>query len=182
MGGAISIREAERDKLIDDVETRPTISADGIVNGKLSYINDIKSALVLFALGVKYERGVDEPVDIALAASCYRKAAERGHSEAQFKLGEMYFLGRGVENDNVQAFRWYREAAKQGSPHAQFNLGCMHFEGMGVVKDWGSAMKWFELSASQGHEKAANALAFMSASTEDKQIRIHSSFSVAHEF
>lgn len=47
------------------------------------------------------------------------KLAKQGNAEAQFKLGEMYEEGRGVEKDLHQAHYWYEKAAAQGSLDAK---------------------------------------------------------------
>ena len=52
----------------------------------------------------------------------YRKAAEHGHSEAQFRLGKGYFNGSGVEKDEAEAVKWYRKAAEQGHLGAKIAL------------------------------------------------------------
>ena len=140
------------------------------VNGSFGYINNISSPLVLYAIGVKYDLGVDAPADLTRAAPCYRRAAEQGHAMAQFNLGSMYNHGRGVENENVESVRWYREAANQGVPNAQCSLGHMYFEGMGVEKNWEEAVIWFRLSAAQGNRRAADAARFITARTQAKMI------------
>ena len=48
------------------------------------------------------------------AAIWYRRAAERGHAEAQFALGLAYEDGRGVPQDMREALSWYQKAADQG--------------------------------------------------------------------
>ncbi|MEI6809607.1 MAG: tetratricopeptide repeat protein, partial [bacterium] len=43
-----------------------------------------------------------------------RKAAERGDSTAQSKLGVLYSKGQGVIVDDEEAVKWFRKAAAQG--------------------------------------------------------------------
>ena len=42
----------------------------------------------------------------------FRQAAEQGHADAQFNLGNMYANGEGVPEDDAEAARWYRMAAE----------------------------------------------------------------------
>ena len=56
----------------------------------------------------------------------FRRAAERGHAEAQFVLAVTYDQGDGVPEDDAEAVRWYRKAAEQGHALAQFGLGTMY--------------------------------------------------------
>lgn len=58
-------------------------------------------------------QGVDK--DAATAAEWYRKAAEKGVSDAQFRLGHAYETGEGVPADMEYAFGWYSVAAHLGS-------------------------------------------------------------------
>ena len=59
----------------------------------------------------------------------FREAAEQGNPQAQYDLGVMFQLGRGVAQDSAAAVRWYLEAAEHGYPEAQFNLAVRHTEG-----------------------------------------------------
>ena len=58
-----------------------------------------------------YANGQNLPQDDAQAVTCYRQAAEQGHSVAQFNLGASYFTGRGVPQDYVEAHKWRNLAA-----------------------------------------------------------------------
>ena len=42
-----------------------------------------------------------------------RQAAEQGDAAAQYTLGRLYELGRGVPKDEAKAAHWYRKAAEQ---------------------------------------------------------------------
>ena len=44
--------------------------------------------------------------------------AKGGDSNSQFKLGEMYFNGRGVKRNPVESLKWYTLAARQGNIRA----------------------------------------------------------------
>ena len=48
----------------------------------------------------------------------YRLGAERGEAQAQYSLGNMYLLGKGVSQDNVQAYKWFNLAAARGDKKA----------------------------------------------------------------
>jgi len=166
MGGALSIRQAQVTADVIDGNKAGFLGAEKLtVNGSLCYVDDIRSTIVLNAVGEKYELGEEVPADFALAARCYQRAAEQEHPVAQFNLGSMYTFGRGAENDFVQAEWWYRKSADQGMPHAQCNLGHMYLNGVGVENNWTTAMEWFLLSAKQGHERAADAVEILKART-----------------
>jgi hypothetical protein len=48
----------------------------------------------------------------------YRKAADQGDVNAQYRLGVMHAEGRGVAQDYVQAHMWFKLAAAQGHKEA----------------------------------------------------------------
>ena len=84
----------------------------------------------------------------------YQWRAEQGHADAQFYLGLMHALGKGVPRDYEKAAMWYRKAAKQGYADARFELGRLYAVGDGVPQDLVQAYIWTSLAADQGHSKA----------------------------
>ena len=87
----------------------------------------------------------------------WRRLAEQGDAEAQFKLGNRYVEGRGVPQDFAEAAKWYRMAAEQGHATAQNNLGVMYANGEGVPQDDVQAYAWFDIAAAQGDTLASEA-------------------------
>lgn len=80
-----------------------------------------KSILLLAAVVVLagFRPGLaEEPVIKKL-----RQAAEQGDSSAQYTLGGMYFVGRGVPKDDRAGVKWIRQAAEQRHFRAQAALG-----------------------------------------------------------
>src|SRR5579862_9560981 len=66
-----------------------------------------------FSLGLMYEKGHGVPMDFAVAAQWYRRAADQGYANAQANLGTLYFDGHGVAQDYDAAIRWRLKAAEQ---------------------------------------------------------------------
>ncbi len=89
---------------------------------------------------------LENPVE---AVKWYRKAAENGHSQAQYVMGKSYHSGEGVPKDQVEAFKWWRKAAEQGHATSRFNLGVMYFLGRGTAKDFSEAARWFNVRSLQ---------------------------------
>lgn len=52
------------------------------------------------------------------ALKLYGKAAEWGDVQAQFKLGKMFYEGKGSPKNDAQAYLWSYMAAKQGHSSA----------------------------------------------------------------
>ena len=88
----------------------------------------------------------------------FRKAAEKGNAEAQFKLGNCLYQGLGAEQDQAEAVKWFRKAAEQGLAKAQFNLGLCFYQGQGTELDFVEAVKWFRKAAEQGLAEAQSNL------------------------
>ena len=63
------------------------------------------------------------------------KLAQKGNAEAQFKVGEMYESGRGVEKNMIEAKRWINKAAAQGNQAAGYKLLYYDLQKNGVNKD-----------------------------------------------
>jgi|GEM_PF-928272 len=61
------------------------------------------------------------------------KLAQKGNAEAQFKVGEMYETGRGVEKNMVEAKRWITRAAEQGHQAANYKLLYYDLQNNGVT-------------------------------------------------
>jgi hypothetical protein len=79
-----------------------------------------------------------------------RLSAEQGVAEAQYKMGNFYYTGKGVPRDYKEAVKWYRLAAEQGFAKAQTSLGGMYFDGLGVTQDHALAYMWLNNAGSNG--------------------------------
>lgn len=84
--------------------------------------------------------------------------AKQSNSQAQFKLGKMYFHGQGVAEDEKMAVSWFRKAAAQGNIDAMFELGNAYLLGNQAAKlvpdpDREAAL-WYFQAASSGHAEA----------------------------
>ena len=124
-------------------------------------------AILLFAAGVALP-GAEAPSD-AKARKIFLEAkakAEAGDAVAQSILGDCYYFGEGVREDEAEAAKWYRKAADQGDVRAQFSLGVMYAKGRGVPKDEAEAMKWYRQAADQGYAQAQVNLGQMYANGE----------------
>src|SRR5919106_1454360 len=99
--------------------------------------------------------------DYATALHLFRPLAGQGNAVAQYNLGMMYSLGRGVPRDYAVAVSWYLKAADQGDASAQYNLGVMYSIGQGVRPDPVAAVSWYRKAAEQGHAGAQSNLGVM---------------------
>ncbi len=95
-------------------------------------------------------KGDNEHFVISNEAKRFLNEAEQGNVDAQHKLGDCYFYGKGVVEDDNEAVRWYRKAAEQGHAVAQCSLGDCCYYGRGVTKDDSEAVSWYRRAAEQG--------------------------------
>ncbi len=85
--------------------------------------------------------------DIEKAAFCYEKAAGAGCTEAQLRIGEIYF-----NNGNyLSAINWFEKAARKGNDEKQNLLGHIYLDGKNTEQDLDKSYYWFRLSAKEGN-------------------------------
>jgi hypothetical protein len=84
--------------------------------------------------------------------------AEQGDADAQYKLGNNYYFGLGVNQDLAEARRWYLKAAENGHSEAQYSVGYNFENGLFVDTNIDEARIWYRKSAAQGYALAVSAL------------------------
>ena len=80
----------------------------------------------------------------------FTKAAELGDAASHFDLGDMYYIGRGVEEDEEKGVFHWEKAAIGGHPVARHNLGA--YEGMNGNTE--RAVKHLIIAANIGYEES----------------------------
>ena len=83
----------------------------------------------------------------------YKRGAKQGDSKCQWKLGDCYFYGYGIEKNYVEAIKWYEVAAKQGNSEGQWKLGMCYENGRGIGKYYNYAVIWYKKSAEQDNSE-----------------------------
>ena len=87
----------------------PGIAADKTeMKMKAAQISDIIEAVECFKKANSFLADEKYPE----AFQWYRKAAELGHTEAQYFIGHCYSEGISVKKDIAEAMKWYRKAAE----------------------------------------------------------------------
>ena len=82
-----------------------------------------------------------------------RDSAARGDAEAQFELGNAYWL-----HDGAEAAAWWLKASEQGHAKAQLALANAYLLGVGVPKDQAAGVALIRKAAEQGLVDAQFAL------------------------
>ena len=65
-----------------------------------------------YYLGEGVEQDEEEGVRL------FRQAAEQGHGDAQYWLGQAYCQGKGAGQDISEGLKWLMKAAEQGNENA----------------------------------------------------------------
>jgi TPR repeat protein len=150
------------DQIIDQLFKLPVKTNSTIIEAKQEMENiDIPE----FTLNANDQRILGDfykTVDTERSFYWYKKSAEQGNADAQFRVGVMYDNGQGVTEDKKQAFHWYKKAAEQGNVSAQFNLGSLYEEGAGVDKNKEEAAYWYRKAYKSGHSRAGSRLSMRS--------------------
>lgn len=99
--------------------------------------------------------------DFKTALTEWLPLAEDGNASAQYNIGQLYRLGRGVDQDYAKAGKWYEKAAEQWHSAARHNLAILYEKGLGVPINYAKAIDWYELAANQDYGFAQFNLAVM---------------------
>ena len=79
-------------------------------------------------LGVEYMKGDLVEKDHDKAIEWWKKAAEKGYAEAEYKLGVCYHFGFGIKKSHKLARYWYEKAANQQHKSAKVALKTLNEE------------------------------------------------------
>ncbi len=120
--------------------------------------------LALHDIGNMYRNGLLGEDNILKADEYFQKAlqgfleleptAKRLKPYMQYRIGKMYALGYGTEQDYTKAFGWFEKSADAGNKFAQYSLGSLYFYGNGATQDCEKAFEWFKKSANQDNAYA----------------------------
>lgn len=106
--------------------------------------------------------------------------AAEGNPEAQFQLGNMYYLPpkhSGLPKSFQKAFQLFEQAATQGHATAQHNLAVLFYRGEGVEIDRAKSIAWFMIAKNNGSKSAAKHLNELQSEIDsdiDQQVRVAS--------
>ncbi len=86
--------------------------------------------------------------------------AEQGDALAEYRLGTLYALGKGVDKDYTRAAPLLHAAAENGVAEAQYDYAVLCEHGFGVAKDPVEALAWYRKAAAQGNGDASLSLGY----------------------
>ena len=115
---------------------------------------------VLNAEALKYAFGEGRRKNETKAFEFWRKAAEKGHSLAQYNLGFCYLDGVGVSKNSQSALSWIQKSAEAHVPIAEYQMALLLSNGVGIPKDPAKAIEWYLKAAEQGFPPAYGNLGY----------------------
>lgn len=118
-----------------------------------------------YHLGCLYETGYGDDIflDESYAAELFTQAADLGHPEANFRMGDAYEHGKlGCPRDPALSVHFYTGAAERGHAAAMMGLCAWYMVGAEPVleKDEEEAYEWARRSAELGYVKAQYAVGY----------------------
>jgi hypothetical protein len=133
-----------------------------LVLGSVVCVGVIAGNMIAPAHAETLERALEayEFEEYQSAAQWLRPWAEKGHAEAQYRLGNLYEHGRGVEPSLSEAKKWYGRAAGQGHVVARRRLEALEGR-MASAGGESVALKWYQDKAAEGDPDAQYNLGFM---------------------
>ena len=94
--------------------------------------------------------------------------ANKGIARAQVRVGYMYYLGRGVNQDRATGVQYLKSAmpavtqfAQENRAWAQADMGSLFEDGVILQQSYPSAVKWYSKAANQGYAGAQTNLGNM---------------------
>ena len=100
-------------------------------------------------VGMLYEQGkYGLKRDFSKASTYYQKACQVQNAEGCYKLGNLYYYGKGVKQSYAKAFYYYKHACKNiwkpGVPEGCNNLAVLYEKGKGVKRNLKKARYYYQ--------------------------------------
>lgn len=132
--------------------------------------------LAVYDIGKMYAQGLFGADEAEKANKYFKNAlygfaqleptAKKLRSYVQYRIGKLYNLGYGIEQNYSKAFEWFGKSASQGNKFAQYSLGSLYYYGSGVEQNYEKAFQYYMLSANQGNAYACYEVGKMLSSSQ----------------
>ena len=103
-----------------------------------------------YLLGYRHEMGKTVKRSYTKAINWYKKAANKNHLDAQYRIGVLYYKRK----DYTKARYWLAKRAKGGHADSQYYFAKTFRYGLGTKEQTSLARKWFTKAAKQNHAGA----------------------------
>jgi len=99
------------------------------------------------------------------------KAAEQGHTNAQFSVGYNFLNGKGVAKNDSEAYSWINKSARAGHPRAQYFLAMVFEDGQVVQRNYIKSYMWAVISNGNGSIAAKGFAALLETKMLDQNVK-----------
>lgn len=120
-----------------------------------------KAFKYLRAAAMQLPRAGDSKKDVADTNPQQPQPSTQNAAMGAALLGQMYWRGDGVGQDNSTALRWFHRAAEHGNAAGLNSLGLMYQKGIVVPKNSDKALQFFQKAADYDHADAQVNLALV---------------------
>ncbi|CAI2182964.1 17091_t:CDS:2 [Funneliformis geosporum] len=117
-----------------EIKTIQSIENMEIAFNLLMNASEQNNKLAHYYVGKCFQYGYGTVNDDKLAFNYYNKVAEE-FASGQYKIGNFYYNGIGIEKNLEKAFYWYQKSAKKGHYKAQYKLAFIYENGSRIDKD-----------------------------------------------
>jgi len=114
----------------------------------------------------------------AVAAYLFEKSMEMGNMFAEAHLGDCYYVGNGVPEDNDKAFELFQKSAARGNALAMRSLGRFYKE---VDNNYAKAKEWYNKAKSYGKKNMEELLEELDEKFPDEKKKIDDALEKALE-
>ena len=168
----VPIAETEK-KVISTVETNPTEiiieqqqnpTKSNVLDDELSKTSsrELDDVRLRNGLGAYYSGNYQRAIEYL------QPLANKGIARAQVRVGYMYYLGRGVNQDRGTGVQYLKNAmpavtqfAQEDRAWAQADMGSLFEDGVILQQSYASAVEWYRKAANQGYAGAQTNLGNM---------------------
>ena len=120
---------------------------------------DADLPFAFYLLGLIHEHGLGIERDMPAAMELYRRSAESGVCQGQFRFGIALMEGQCVARNPTIGETWLRRAALAGEPRAAVAVGTIYAAAGSLPPNYLEAARWYEIAAQNGDKQSAGLLA-----------------------
>lgn len=161
-----NVKKISSDNQITDTGTTSTNQTDktNSIDDKLSENSskELDEVRLKNGLGAYYSGNYQRAIEYL------QPLADKGIARAQVRIGYMYYLGRGVNQDQSTGEKYFKNAmssvtqfAQDNRAWAQADMGSLFEDGIILKQNYPSAVEWYRKAADQGYAGAQTNLGNM---------------------
>ena len=119
-----------------------------------------------------YGKGLGVKKDLNEAYKWFLTAAENGHPNAQYAIGNAYISGEVLGKDSEKGIDWLKKSYRNKNPRAMMSLAIIYIEGKEVSRDIEKAHVLATLAKLHGHDKADKFIQYIETNIRQDQVEM----------